>query len=171
MAAARELEDIERGLLRHTHEHPPVRNVNLEVDRRSHRWDRTAADLARVVGSWPFITVQAVLLAAWIALNSFALARHWDGYPFALLNLIVTIEIALALPLVLMALNRQADRERLTAEQHFQEGVKAEEELKAVMKHLEIQDEVMLQLVQRLDRTDRQLRRITRRLGLDEDAQ
>ena len=169
MAAARELEDIQRGLLRHSHEHPPVRNLNLELDRRSRRVDRTAADLARVVGSWSFIAVQAMLLFAWITLNGFGLGRRWDSYPFLLLNLILTFELVLAAPLILMALNRESERDRLFAEQHFQEGVKLEEELKAVMRHLEQQDETMLQLVQRLDRADHQLRRLTSRLGLDDD--
>ena len=169
MAAARELEDIERGLPRHTHEHPPVRNINQEADRRLGRTGQVAADLARVIGSWSFFAAQVVLVVAWLVLNGIAWLRHWDAYPFQLLDTVLTIEVALSVPLVLMALNRAADRDRLAAEQQFQDAVKAEEELKALMRHLEVQDEVLLQAIQRLDRSDRQLRRVVRRLGLDED--
>lgn len=170
MAVERELEDIARGLLRHSHDHPPVRDVNQEADRRLRRSGRIAADLARVVGSWTFIVAQLVLLVVWILFNSLAVFRHWDAYPFLLANLVLSLEAAFAGVLVLMAINRSADRERLLAEQHFEEAVKAEEEVKAVMRHLEVQDEVMLQLVHRLDRSERQLRRIARRLGIDDEA-
>ena len=70
-----------------------------------------------------------------------------------------------------MALNRAERRGRLSAQQDFQEGVKEEEELKAVMSHLEVQDEVLLQVLHRLERSDRELRRIIRRLGMEDDRQ
>jgi uncharacterized membrane protein len=170
MAVERELEDIARGLLRHSHDHPPVRDVNQEADRRLRRSGRIAADLGRVVGSWSFVLAQVVFLIAWIVLNSVAVFRHWDVYPFLFANLVFSLEAAFAGVLVLMAVNRLGDRDRLLAEQHFEEAVKAEEEVKAVMRHLEVQDEVLLQLVHRLDRSERQLRRIARRLGVDEEA-
>lgn len=170
MAAARELEDIERALPRHSHEHPPVRNVNLDADRRLGRLGVVAADLGRVIASWTFIGMQLGLVAVWLLLNALPGVHHWDPYPFGLLTLVLLLEAALALPLVLMALNRAAERERLAAEQQFQDAVKQEEELKAVMRHLEVQDEVLMQAILRLDRADRQLRRIVRRLGLDDEA-
>jgi uncharacterized membrane protein len=169
MTVSRELDDITRNLVRHTHEHPPVRDVNQEVDRRMGRAERVAADLARVVGSWTFVLFQAVLVVLWLALNLAGFLRHWDPYPFRLLELVLVFQVAFAVPILLMALNRTEQRDRLAAQQAFQEGVKAEEELKAVMTHLEVQDEVMLQVLHRLERTDRELRRITRRLGLEED--
>jgi uncharacterized membrane protein len=169
MTASRELEDITRNLVRHTHEHPPVRDVNQELERRTGRAERIGGDLSRVIGSWTFVIFQAVLVALWIVVNAVAFLRHWDGYPFQLLNLVLTFQAAFAVPIVLMALNRAGQRDRLASQQAFQEGVKAEEELKAVMTHLEVQDEVMLQVLHRLERTDKELRRVTRRLGLEED--
>lgn len=169
MTVSRELDDITRNLVRHTHEHPPVRDVNQEIDRRTSRGERIAADLSRVIGSWTFMLFQGVLVALWVVVNVVAFLRHWDGFPFLLLNLVLTFQAAFAVPVLFMALNRSAQRDRLASQQAFQEGVKAEEELKAVMTHLEVQDEVMLQVLQRLDRTDRELRRITRRLGIEDD--
>jgi uncharacterized membrane protein len=66
-----------------------------------------------------------------------------------------------------MALNRLSDRDRLRAQQDYELNVKAEEELKALMNHLMHQDEILLQIVNRLDRGDREMKRLARRL---EDA-
>ncbi|TMD06947.1 MAG: DUF1003 domain-containing protein [Chloroflexi bacterium] len=169
MAVARELDDITRSLVRHRHEHPPVRDVNQEHDRRLKAGDRIAGDFARVVGSWTFVIFQGVLLVIWILLNALGFTRHWDGYPFQLLNLILSFEAAFGMPLVLMALNRVSARSRLSAQQAYEEGVKSEEEVKSVMTHLEVQDEVMLQVLHRLERFDRELRKISRRLGVAEE--
>jgi len=171
MTVSRELDDITRNLVRHSHEHPPVRDVNQEVDRRTGRAERVAADLAQVVGSWTFVLFQAVLIVLWVALNVVGFLRHWDAYPFHLLALVLLVQVVLGIPILLMALNRAERRGRLSAQQDFQQGVKEEEELKAVMSHLEVQDEVLLQVLHRLERNDRELRRIIRRLGMEDDRQ
>ncbi len=168
MAAARETEDVARTFVRHQHEHPPVRDLNRETDRRVTVAQRVADDFARLVGSWTFVLIQAVLAAAWLLLNFAAVTNHWDPYPFRLLNLVFSFEAAAWASLVLMSLNRQADRERLRAQNEFETEVRAEEELKAVMTHLEVQDEVLLQILHRLDRADRELRRIARRVGAED---
>jgi hypothetical protein len=63
-----------------------------------------------------------------------------------------------------MALNSLADRDRLRAQSEYELNVKAEEELKALMNHLMHQDEILLQIVNRLDRGDREMKRLARRL-------
>ena len=169
VTVSRELDDITRNLVRHSHEHPPVRDVNQEVERRTGRGERIADDLSKVIGSWTFVIFQAVVLALWLVLNAVTFLRHWDGYPFHLLNLVLTFQAAFAAPIILMALNRTSQRDRIAAQQAYQDGVKAEEELKSVMTHLEVQDEVMLQVLHRLERSDRELRRISRRLGIEDE--
>ncbi len=49
--------------------------------------DRVADRVAAVMGSWSFIIIQSVLLIIWIVLNVIVYLRHWDPYPFILLNL------------------------------------------------------------------------------------
>jgi uncharacterized membrane protein len=169
MAITREVDDIARSLVRHQHEHPPVRDLNREADRHLGPAQRVAEDLGRMVGSWTFLAVQAVLMAAWLALNVAAQFRHWDPYPFLLLNLALTFECSIWASLLLMALNRASLRDRLKAQQDYEQQVKDEEEMKALMSHLEAQDEVLLQVLYRLDRTDRELRRLARRLGIAEE--
>jgi uncharacterized membrane protein len=164
MSIAREIEDIARDLIKHQHDHPPVRDLNREVDRRLTFADRVSADFARLVGSWYFVGTQVGIMVIWVALNAFNLIRPWDRYPFLFLNFILSLEAAIWVSVVLMALNRIADRDRLRAQHDYELDVKSEEELKALMNHLMHQDEVLLQIVNRLDRGDREMKRLARRL-------
>ncbi|TMD77298.1 MAG: DUF1003 domain-containing protein [Chloroflexi bacterium] len=136
MSTAREIEDIARDLIKHQHDHPPVRDLNREVERRLTFADRVADDFARLVGSWVFVLVQAGIMVVWIGLNALNLIRPWDRYPFFFLNFILTLEAAVWVSVVLMAMNRLADRDRLRAQHDYELNVKAEEELKALMNHL-----------------------------------
>ncbi|TMD99064.1 MAG: DUF1003 domain-containing protein [Chloroflexi bacterium] len=164
MSIAREIEDIARDLIKHQHDHPPVRDLNRDVERRLTFADRVAADFSRLIGSWVFVLVQVGIMVVWIGLNALNLIRPWDRYPFLFLNLVLTLEAAVWVSVVLMSLNRMADRDRLRAQQEYELNVKAEEELKALMNHLMHQDEILLQIVNRLDRGDREMKRLARRL-------
>jgi uncharacterized membrane protein len=164
MSIGREIEDIARDLIKHQHDHPPVRDLNRETERRLTLADRIAMDFTRLVGSWVFVLAQFGLMLVWVLLNALSLIRHWDPYPFQFLNFIVTLEVAAWLLLVLMAFNRQADRDRLRSQHDYELNVKAEEELKALMNHLMHQDEILLQIVNRLDRSDREIKRVARLL-------
>jgi uncharacterized membrane protein len=164
MSIAREIEDIARDLIKHQHDHPPVRDLNREVDRRQTFADRVAADFSRLLGSWVFVLVQLAIMVAWIGLNALNLIHPWDRYPFLFLNFILSLEAAVWVSVALMALNRFADRERLRAQHDYELNVKAEEELKALMNHLMHQDEILLQIVNRLDRGDREMKRLARRV-------
>jgi uncharacterized membrane protein len=173
MSVGREIEDIARDLIRHQHDHPPVRDLNREVERKLTISDRIADDFSRLVGSWIFVAAQVGIMVIWVGLNAFNLIRPWDRYPFLFLNFILSLEAAIWVSVVLMALNRFADRDRLRAQHDYELDVKAEEELKALMNHLMHQDEILLQIVNRLDRGDRELKRLTRRLeaALDQAAE
>jgi uncharacterized membrane protein len=164
MSVGREIEDIARDLVKHQHDHPPVRDLNREFDRKLTFTDRVASDFARLVGSWVFVLAQLGLMLLWVILNAVNLLRHWDPYPFLFLNFIFTLEAAIWVSVVLMALNSQADRDRLRAQSEYELNVKAEEELKALMNHLMHQDEILLQIVNRLDRSDREMKRLARRI-------
>jgi uncharacterized membrane protein len=164
MSIAREIEDIARDLIKHQHDHPPVRDLNREVERRQTFSDRVADDFSRLVGSWPFVLVQLGIMVLWVGLNALNLIHPWDRYPFWFLNFIVSLEAALWVSVALMGLNRQADRERLRAQHDYELNVKAEEELKALMNHLMHQDEILLQIVNRLDRGDLEMKRLARHI-------
>jgi len=164
MSIAREIEDIARDLIKHQHDHPPVRDINREVERRQTFSDRVADDFSRLVGSWVFVLVQLGVMVIWVGLNALNLIRPWDRYPFTFLNFILSLEAAIWVSVVLMSLNRINDRDRLRTQQEYELNVKDEEELKALMNHLMHQDEILLQIVNRLDRGDREMKRLARKL-------
>jgi uncharacterized membrane protein len=74
---------------------------------------RFSEAIARFLGTGRFLVGQTVLVIAWIALNTVGLViKHWDPYPFILLNLAFSTQAAYAAPLILLAQNRQDDRDR-----------------------------------------------------------
>jgi uncharacterized membrane protein len=73
--------------------------------------------LARFLGTGKFLFWQTLLVITWIVLNLFALSLQWDPYPFILLNLAFSTQAAYAAPLILLAQNRQDDRDRVSLEE------------------------------------------------------
>jgi uncharacterized membrane protein len=72
--------------------------------------------LARYLGTARFLIVQTVLVIIWITLNVAFIAFRWDPYPFILLNLMFSVQAAYSAPLILLAQNRQEERDRRQAE-------------------------------------------------------
>ena len=77
---------------------------------------RFAETMARFLGTGRFIVGQTVFVIGWIALNTIGIINHWDPYPFILLNLAFSTQAAYAAPLILLAQNRQDDRDRANIE-------------------------------------------------------
>jgi uncharacterized membrane protein len=73
---------------------------------------RFSETIARFLGTGRFLVGQTVLVIGWIVLNTIGIVNHWDPYPFILLNLAFSTQAAYAAPLILLAQNRQDDRDR-----------------------------------------------------------
>ena len=80
------------------------------------RIGQLAERFARFFGTPQFIIGQTILVVAWIAVNVVAVSLRWDPYPFILLNLAFSTQAAYAAPLILLAQNRQDDRDRANIE-------------------------------------------------------
>jgi uncharacterized membrane protein len=78
---------------------------------------RFSERIARFLGTGRFLAAQTVIVFVWIALNLTAISLRWDPYPFILLNLAFSTQAAYAAPLILLAQNRQDDRDRVTLEE------------------------------------------------------
>lgn len=78
---------------------------------------RLSERIARYLGTGRFLAVQTVIVIAWIVLNIFMIKLQWDPYPFILLNLAFSTQAAYAAPLILLAQNRQDDRDRVSLEE------------------------------------------------------
>jgi uncharacterized membrane protein len=77
---------------------------------------RLAERLARFLGTGRYLAFQTLIVIIWIALNLIGASLRWDPYPFILLNLAFSTQAAYAAPLILLAQNRQADRDRAEVE-------------------------------------------------------
>jgi uncharacterized membrane protein len=77
---------------------------------------RFAENLARFLGTGRYLAAQTIIVVLWITLNAVAWSLRWDKYPFILLNLAFSTQAAYAAPLILLAQNRQADRDRAEIE-------------------------------------------------------
>lgn len=97
---------------------------------------KVADFVATGMGSWKFIIGQSVLIVFWIALNIYGYLSHWDPYPFILLNLLFSTQAAYAAPIIMMAQNRQNERDRYQAEEDFVTNVSAKKEIEELQKSL-----------------------------------
>jgi uncharacterized membrane protein len=95
--------------------------VNQAMYDRAPLGARIADAVTGFMGSWRFIIMQTVIVVAWISGNVYLLF-HYDPYPFILLNLAFSTQAAYAAPLILLAGNRSAKRDRLTLEHAAAEG-------------------------------------------------
>src|SRR5690349_24424878 len=77
---------------------------------------RFSEAIARFLGTGKFLAGQTVFVILWIILNTIGIINHWDPYPFILLNLAFSTQAAYAAPLILLAQNRQDDRDRANIE-------------------------------------------------------
>ncbi len=99
---------------------------------------RIADQVAATVGSWPFIIAQSGVLLIWIVLNITAYVKHWDPYPFILLNLALSFQAAYAAPFIMMSQNRQAAIDRRAAEYAYDVDIESELEIELLHKKLDI---------------------------------
>jgi uncharacterized membrane protein len=88
-----------------------------------------ADKLALGMGSWPFIVAQTIIIVIWLILNIIGFIYHWDPYPFILLNLLFSVQAAYAAPIIMMAQNRQAERDRHQATEDYNTNIEAKKEI------------------------------------------
>jgi uncharacterized membrane protein len=128
---------------------PSKHPVNRKIHDEAPLGARIADKVTGFLGSWKFIVIQSVIVLIWIAGNVFLLF-HFDPYPFILLNLAFSTQAAYAAPLILLAGNRAAIRDRLTLE-HASEEADFEE----------IQNEQLLrgsrEILEHIDRLEHQI--------------
>jgi uncharacterized membrane protein len=94
-------------------ERPGRRPFELDPDAFA-KWSER---IARFLGTGRFLAIQTVVVIIWIALNLTAASLRWDPYPFILLNLAFSTQAAYAAPLILLAQNRQDDRDRVALDE------------------------------------------------------
>ena len=112
---------------------------------------RIADSVANGMGSWGFIIAQSIFVLIWMAMNVIGFIQHWDPYPFILLNLIFSTQAAYAAPIIMMAQNRQSERDRLQAQADFDTNLEAKKEIEALQIQLnKIETEKLDEIVKML---------------------
>ena len=87
------------------------RLVSVHYDQEA--FGQFSESIARTLGTARFLVIQTAIVAVWIVVNVAVVALRWDPYPFILLNLAFSTQAAYAAPLILLAQNRQEQRDRI----------------------------------------------------------
>ena len=132
---------------------PRMRDIVGEFEKQLTLGDRVADAFALTVGSWRFIIAQSVILAIWLLLNTIGWIRHWDPYPFILLNLMLSFQAAYAAPIIMMSQNRTSNLDRLQAKNDFEINQRAELEIEEILTLLDSHTAMLNDIRQRLETT------------------
>jgi len=95
---------------------PRTGGLNLGLHYDPEAFGRFSEAIARTLGTARFLVLQTAIVITWISLNAVAAVLRFDPYPFILLNLAFSTQAAYAAPLILLAQNRQDDRDRAQIE-------------------------------------------------------
>jgi uncharacterized membrane protein len=110
------------------------RKLNVSYERGA--FGRFSEAVARNLGTARFLVVQTFLVLVWITINVVSVALRWDPYPFILLNLMFSVQAAYAAPLILLAQNRQEDRDRQALENDRAVAIRTQENAEYLAREL-----------------------------------
>ena len=139
---------LKQKLMRHKlstedHKHP----VNVLHHDEATFGEMLADKIASSIGSWTFLAVQTGAVITWLLLNIYGFVHRWDPFPFILLNLLFSVQAAYTGPLLLLAGNRQAQKDRLTLEHAAYEADKADDQnvqiLRAIAQNIEVTVQIL----------------------------
>lgn len=136
-----------RKLNAEDHKHP----VNVLHHDEATFGEMLADKISSGIGSWTFLIVQTVAVICWLTLNVIGFMRHWDPFPFILLNLLFSVQAAYTGPVLLLAGNRQAQKDRLTLEHAAYEADKADEQNVEILRAIEKNTEVTVAILRHVE--------------------
>jgi len=136
-----------RKLKADDHKHP----VNVVHHEEATFGEMLADKIAAGIGSWTFLVVQTFLVLCWVTANLIGFVNHWDPFPFILLNLLFSVQAAYTGPVLLLAGNRQAQKDRLTLEHAAEEAEKADVQNVEILKAIEQNTEVTIQILRHVE--------------------
>jgi len=138
---------LHRKLNPDDHQHP----VNVLHHDEATFGEMLADKIAAGIGSWTFLIIQTCAVLLWLTLNIIGFMHHWDPFPFILLNLLFSVQAAYTGPVLLLAGNRQSQKDRLTLEHAAYEADKADEQNVEILKAIEKNTEVTLSILRHVE--------------------
>jgi uncharacterized membrane protein len=127
--------------------HRTAKNVNEVVEQTLSWGERLADRLTAVSGSIKFVYASFIWFATWIVLNAHIIPglEPFDPFPFGLLTMIVSLEAIFLSLFVLLSQNRQAERDRIRNDIEYDVNLKAEVEIRALMRQVEDLQKLIIQ--------------------------
>jgi len=129
------------------------RNVNEEMQEHQTGLQRIADWIAWFSGSMPFLLINTLWFAVWIAINTLPLGiQAFDPFPFGLLTMIVSLEAIFLSCFVLISQNRQAEKDHVRSDIEYEVNIKAELEVAHLHEKTERLHEDMLERFAKLEK-------------------
>ncbi|MFN8450918.1 MAG: DUF1003 domain-containing protein [Anaerolineae bacterium] len=113
-------------------------DVYEDIDEQATFGERIADRMSTFAGSWKFILIFVGIMVVWIGANVYMGTHAFDPFPFILLNLTLSTLAALQAPVILMAQNRQAAKDRAVAQNDFQVNIKNEVEIADLHRKMDV---------------------------------
>jgi uncharacterized membrane protein len=112
--------------------------------------DRAADHLRNIMGSWRFVFIFIAFMAAWAVLNTVASVKHWDGYPFILLNLFLSMLAGLQGAILLIAAKRADGISAAMAKHDYETNVRSKQEIETLMSINQRQMDLLEDLIKQI---------------------
>ena len=119
------------------------RHPNEVIEKDATFGERIADTVAGFGGSWTFIITFSVALAVYMTIDAMLGKKAWDPYPYILLNLFLSMLAAVQAPIIMMSQNRQDTKDRLRGELDYDVNRRAEAEIQALSRKLNLLGEKM----------------------------
>jgi len=136
------LDERTQKVARHIVERKHIsKDIFAESETKATFGQKAADGVANFGGSWTFIILFGLTLAAWVILNSLILIKFnkdFDPYPYILLNLFLSMLASIQAPIILMSQNRQAGKDRLNADHDYEVNLKAELEIMLLHEKIDV---------------------------------
>ena len=131
----------------------PIRNANIIHKQHLTSLNKLAIWITNHVGTMGFFIIIFIWTLSWLSWNALAPKElRFDPFPAFVLWLFLSNMIQIFLmPLIMIGQNLQSAHQEIRAEADFEVNVKAELEIETILEHLEYQNKMILDILQRLD--------------------
>jgi len=132
----------------------PLRNANIEHKQNLSKLEKLALWITTHVGTMGFFFVIFIWTVFWLGWNSLGPKEsRFDPYPAFVLWLFISNMIQIFLmPLIMIGQNLQSNHAEVRAEADFEVNTKAELEIETVLMHLENQNKIILEILEKLEK-------------------
>lgn len=120
------IDDIEEDMIHELISGKVAKDINQVHKDKQTLGQRAADKISDFVGSWTFIIIAISCIILWVIINVVNIFVHFDPYPFILLNLFLSCTAAIQAPIIMMAQNRQEEKDRLRAKNDYKVNLKSE---------------------------------------------